>query len=82
MSRIPVRELRNDVSAILRRVEQGESFEVTVRGRPVAALGPLSSRPRTIPTAILAAALDKVSADAGLADDLAEALPDTTDDVA
>jgi prevent-host-death family protein len=38
---IPLRELRNDVSAILRAVEQeGATFTITVRGRPVARLGP------------------------------------------
>jgi prevent-host-death family protein len=38
---IPQRELRNQVSSVLRRVEQGERFTVTVGGRPVAELGPL-----------------------------------------
>lgn len=37
---IGVRELRRDLSAYLRRVEQGESFAVTLRGRAVAVLGP------------------------------------------
>ena len=34
------RELRNDSGAIMRRVEQGESFTVTRNGRPVADLVP------------------------------------------
>jgi len=38
---IPQRELRNDISAVLRRAEHGESFTITVNGRPVAELGPL-----------------------------------------
>ena len=37
---IPQRELRNNVSAVLRAVEAGETFTVTVRGRPVARLVP------------------------------------------
>lgn len=37
---IPQRELRNDVAAILRAAEAGETFTVTVRGRPVARLVP------------------------------------------
>jgi prevent-host-death family protein len=37
---IPQRELRNDVAAILRAAEAGETFTITVRGRPVARLGP------------------------------------------
>lgn len=41
MTVIPQRDLRNKVSEILRRAEQGERFTVTVSGRPVAELGPL-----------------------------------------
>jgi prevent-host-death family protein len=37
---IPQRELRNNVSAILRAAEAGETFTVTVRGRPVARVVP------------------------------------------
>jgi prevent-host-death family protein len=43
MVQIAQRELRNDVSAVLRRAEQGERFTITVGGRPVAELGPLAS---------------------------------------
>jgi len=43
---IPQRELRNDVSAILREVEAGTEFTVTVRGRAVARLGPVEDAPR------------------------------------
>jgi prevent-host-death family protein len=41
MTIIPQRELRNDISSVLRRVEHGERFTITVNGRPVAELGPL-----------------------------------------
>ncbi len=41
---IPVRELRNDVSRILREVERGHSFTVTSRGRPVARVVPTPQR--------------------------------------
>ena len=41
MTRVGVRELRQRASELLRRVEAGESFEVTDRGRPVAVLVPL-----------------------------------------
>lgn len=37
---VGVRELRRDLSEYLRRVEEGESFAVTSRGREVAVLGP------------------------------------------
>lgn len=41
MERIGVRQLRQHASMWLRRVADGESFEVTDRGRPVALLAPL-----------------------------------------
>ncbi len=44
MPTIPQRELRNDIAAILRRAEAGETFTVTVNGRPVAELRPLEQR--------------------------------------
>ena len=37
-SRVGVRELRQNLSVYLRRIEQGERFEVTERGNPVALL--------------------------------------------
>ena len=39
---IGVRELRQHASRWLERVQQGESFTVTERGKPIARLGPLS----------------------------------------
>jgi prevent-host-death family protein len=44
MTTIAQRVLRNRVSDVLRRAEQGERFVITVDGRPVAELGP--HRPR------------------------------------
>ncbi len=38
-ARVGVRELRQNLSVYLRRVEQGEVFEVTERGKTVAQLG-------------------------------------------
>ena len=40
MASIGVRELRQRASEWLRRVEQGETIEITNRGRPVARLSP------------------------------------------
>lgn len=40
MDSIPQKQLRNQVGAVLRRVEAGESLLVTVAGRPVAQLSP------------------------------------------
>ena len=42
MAIIPQRELRNNVSEVLRRAEAGERIVVTVDGRPVAELGPVA----------------------------------------
>ncbi|MDQ2744281.1 MAG: type II toxin-antitoxin system prevent-host-death family antitoxin [Chloroflexota bacterium] len=42
MDRIGIRELRQNASAWLRRVEEGDSFEITDHGRPVALLVPIS----------------------------------------
>ncbi len=41
MTRVGVRELRQNLSVYLRRVKAGEEFEVTERGVPVARLEPL-----------------------------------------
>jgi prevent-host-death family protein len=43
MRSVGVRELRQRASELLRLVEQGETVEITDRGRPVALLGPLPS---------------------------------------
>jgi len=37
---IPQRELHNNIAAVLRAAEAGETFTVTVRGRPVARVVP------------------------------------------
>lgn len=80
MGEITARELRNDTLGILRRVESGEEIHVTVSGRPVAVLSPLSQRARWMPRARMAALLDAHSADPALAAELRELPPGTTDD--
>jgi prevent-host-death family protein len=42
---VGIRELRQRASELLRRVEDGESIEITDRGRPVAVLAPLPDDP-------------------------------------
>jgi len=44
MTSVGVRELRQRASELLRRVENGETIEVTDRGRPVAVLAPIPDR--------------------------------------
>lgn len=78
---IRVRELRNNVSQVLRRVEAGERLRVTVSGRPVAALVPLSDRPQEMPWQQFLSSLTNARADAALADELRALLPDRTDEM-
>jgi len=70
MASVGVRELRQRASELLRRVEDGESIQITDRGRPVAVLGPLPEDP----VERLRASGDLQSAEADLAD-LPEPMP-------
>jgi len=81
MADVPARELRNDVSAVLRRVEAGERLRVTVSGRPVAELVPLPERPRSMLWDRFIQRSDRWRADPGLAGELAELVPGTTDNL-
>jgi prevent-host-death family protein len=76
---VSVRELRNKVSEVLRRVEGGEHVTVTVDRRPVAELVPLLRR-RAVPVAVALDVVRRSPADRGLLDDLRTAFTDTTDD--
>ncbi|HTN23240.1 MAG TPA: type II toxin-antitoxin system prevent-host-death family antitoxin [Solirubrobacteraceae bacterium] len=70
MTTIPQRELRNNVSEILRRAEQGERFTITVSGRPVAELGPPANDRRGATFAELWRLLADNPPDPAWADDL------------
>ena len=73
MTLIAQRQLRNEVSAILRRAEAGERFTVTVDGRPVAQLIPMASNARPVTLDALQRALADAPADPDwLSDALAE----------
>ena len=48
MATIPAHELRNTMSAVLRRVAAGEHLTVTVSGRAVAQLSPMPGRTRSL----------------------------------
>lgn len=76
---VSVRELRNHTADVLRRVEAGERLHVTVDRRPVAELVPLAARSPWVPRRRVLDGL--VQADAGLRDEVAEALPDTLEDL-
>ena len=73
MKLIAQRELRNDVSAVLRRVEAGERLRVTVDGRPVADLVPIA-RPTYLPVADLLHILAVAPLDPGFSGDVDAAL--------
>jgi prevent-host-death family protein len=81
VTEIPARELRNDVSAVLRRVEAGEHLRVTVSGRAVDELVPLRTRPSSAPWETFIRDSARWRADPELARELADLLPDTTDDL-
>jgi prevent-host-death family protein len=70
MTTIPQRELRNRVGAVLRRAELGERFTITVGGRPVAELGPLSGRRAPAAPGRLAAVLAETPVDPAWAEEL------------
>ena len=79
MKTIPQRELRNQISRVLREVEAGERMRVTVDGRPVADLVPLAGARRTfVPRDDLLTLLRRASLDRGFEHDL-EALNATID---
>jgi prevent-host-death family protein len=71
MASTGIRELRQRASELLRRVEAGETIEITDRGRPVAVLAPL---PDQRPIDRLRAIGDLVPAGSDLKD-LPEPLP-------
>jgi len=77
---VSVRDLRNEVSAVLRRVEGGERLIVTVDRRPVAEIVPVR-RHRTVPAADALAVASRHAADRGLLGDVRGLLADTTDDL-
>ncbi len=70
MTTIPQRELRNNVSEVLRRAEAGERFTITVAGRPVAELGPPPRQAQGASFADLSRMLKQTPVDPQWAEDL------------
>jgi len=62
---IGARELRQNLSAVLKRVERGERLIVTSRNRPVAEIGPLRNRPMRTLAALIEAGLATPPEDPG-----------------
>jgi prevent-host-death family protein len=71
METVGIRESRQRASELLRRVEAGETIEITDRGRPVALLAPL---PSGTSLERLRSAGDVITATEGI-DSLPEPLP-------
>lgn len=81
MQRIPQRDLRNEVSAVLRRVMAGERLRITVAGRDAADLVPVDHSPTWVSGAMARELIVAAQADPGLADELEAVFPDTTDEL-
>jgi prevent-host-death family protein len=79
--RIPQRELRNDVSTVLRRVMAGERLRITVAGRDAADLIPVDESPSWTAGARAHELIARAQADAGLSRELDETFADTTDEL-
>jgi prevent-host-death family protein len=63
-------KLRNEIGAVLRRAERGERFTVTVAGRAVAELGPLSGGRMPAPPGSFARIINETPVDPGWKDEL------------
>lgn len=81
MREIPQRELRNNVSAVLREVEAGGRLRVTVRGRAVADLVPVAARKRGLSPEEVARIVAQSPLDPGFAGDLDAAAGATIDEL-
>ena len=81
MKQVSVRDLRNDTSQVVAAVRAGERLTLTVRGEPVADIVAYGGRSRWLPGAWLAEQLETRQADPALTAVLAEALPDTIDEL-
>jgi prevent-host-death family protein len=77
---VGVRELRNNVSGVLRRVEAGQRITISVSGRPVAELRPLTEV-RWTPRAVVERILRSSQADPQLTADLAELAGEELEDL-
>lgn len=82
MPTIASRELRNHTATVLESVARGESYTVTVHGRPVAEIrrAPSQRRP-AIPRSALVALLDRQRTDRTLAPDMAWITQGSTDEL-
>ena len=81
MADVASRQLRNETRAVLDRVSAGERVTITVDGRPVAELVPISVRRRWMPRESFARDILTRQADPALRNELADLADDSTDDL-
>ena len=81
MVEIASRDLRNKTRSLLDRVADGEHLTITVNGRPVAELAPVTARPTWISKSRFVHNVLAYQADSELAADLASLADETTDDL-
>jgi prevent-host-death family protein len=79
--KIPVRELRNDSARILREVEAGRTFVITVAGRQIAELVPLASRPTFVAASVIERLIREAPLDEHFSDEVRAALPQRVDEL-
>ena len=58
MDKVGVRELKQNPRAVIERVEQGASVEITLQGRAVARMSPITHRRKWTPAADVSRALE------------------------
>lgn len=78
---VPQRELRNNAGAVLREVEGGATVRVTVRGRAVADLVPVSPKPAYLTPADVARIVRDAPLDRGFAADVETVAGATIDEL-
>jgi antitoxin (DNA-binding transcriptional repressor) of toxin-antitoxin stability system len=77
---VPIRELRNSTSSVVKELESGERLTLTVNRRPVADILPhVEQRDPWVPAAELRRVVREAAADPALLDDLAEVRGDELD---
>jgi len=81
MREIPQRDLRNNVSAVLREVEEGHSLRITVRGRPVADLVPIQAKKRGLSAEEVGRLVADAPLDPGFIGDVAAVVGERIDEL-
>ncbi len=76
---IPARDLRNDSARILRQVEAGRRFLITVSGREVAELAPVASKSVFVPRSVIESIIREAPVDRDFAGDIEAALGQRVD---